>query len=234
MEIRIDQNRAAQTNEEPFIRIICPKCKERGLFEVLASHGLDLLVQTSGGVVIEGETIPTTGHAGAIMGQRRCANPQCHAHIFFGWENGKVVACYPASRIPFDTTNIPKDVVDAMEEAIICHANGCYKASALMVRKTLEVLSDAQGSAGKNLKERLDKLRQKIALPPALLDALHDLRLLGNDAGHVELKDFDQIGLDESAAALDIAKEILKGVYQYEALTGRLAALKTKPASQTP
>ena len=66
------------------------------------------------------------------------------------------------------------------------------------------------------------------ALPVALLDAMHDMRLLGNDAGHLELKDFDRIGLDESTASVDIAKEILKGVYQYESLASRLTALKAK------
>jgi hypothetical protein len=55
---------------------------------------------------------------------------------------------------------------------------------------------------------------------------LDNLRLLGNDAAHVELKDFDRIGQTEAELAIEIVKELLKGVYQYEDLIARLEALR--------
>lgn len=42
----------------------------------------------------------------------------------------------------------------------------------------------------------------------------------------MELKDFDTVGKTEAELALEIAKELLKGVYQYEDLVARLEALK--------
>jgi len=37
-----------------------------------------------------------------------------------------------------------------------------------------------------------------------MLDALHDLRRLGNDAAHVELKYFDEVDKEKVEVALDI------------------------------
>jgi hypothetical protein len=92
-----------------------------------------------------------------------------------------------------------------------------------------EVCADRQAQ-GNTLKDRLEDLRGKLLLPKEMFDALHDLRLLGNDAAHVELKDFDAIDRQKVEVALDITKEILKSAYQYKAIMGRLDALK----KQTP
>ena len=62
-----------------------------------------------------------------------------------------------------------------------------------------------------------------------LLEALDDLRLLGNDAAHVESQVYNQVGKDEVELALDVTKEVLKSVYQYADLLNRLRALKRNP-----
>ena len=69
-------------------------------------------------------------------------------------------------------------------------------------------------------------------MPPALLAALDELRLLGNDAAHIRSRDYDQIGQQEVEVGLELTKEILKAVYQYDHLLGRLQALK-KRSDQT-
>ena len=62
--------------------------------------------------------------------------------------------------------------------------------------------------------------------PTNYLDALDDLRLLGNDAAHVESKDYDQVGQPETSITIEITKEILKGVYQMDSLVQKLKGLK--------
>lgn len=62
-----------------------------------------------------------------------------------------------------------------------------------------------------------------------LFDGLDELRLLGNDAAHVESKDYDDIGQEEVELAIEFTKEVLKALYQYAALKSRLVALKRKP-----
>ncbi|CAI2933888.1 putative DNA-binding protein HMt-1.1 [Aminobacter niigataensis] len=50
------------------------------------------------------------------------------------------------------------------------------------------------------------------------------------DAAHIEAKDYDKIGKEESELAIELAKELLKAVYQYTSLVQRLTALnKAKP-----
>jgi len=98
-----------------------------------------------------------------------------------------------------------------------------------MVRKTLEELCHVQGAAGPNLKERIKALGTKVLLPPELLDGLDDLRLLGNDAAHIESQEFNNVGKEEVEIGIEFAKEVLKAVYQYSGLLARLRSLKRSP-----
>jgi hypothetical protein len=55
---------------------------------------------------------------------------------------------------------------------------------------------------------------------------LDDLRLLGNDAAHVEAKVFEEIGENEIQVSIEFTIEILKAVYQYEGLLNKLRGLR--------
>jgi hypothetical protein len=65
-------------------------------------------------------------------------------------------------------------------------------------------------------------------IPIELINGMDDLRLLGNDAAHIENKTFEEIGNDEIEISIEFTKEILKATYQYEHLLQRLKSLKTK------
>jgi len=163
------------------------------------------------------------------VGLRRCPNSACYAAAFVVYSSGKLVESFPAETIDFDSTNIPAGVVSAFEEAIKCHATQCFVAAAIMVRKTLEELCRDRQATGGNLKERIRALSTKIVLPQDLLDGLDDLRLLGNDAAHIESQEYAKLGKEEVEVGIDFAKEVLKAVYQYSALLSRLRALKKTP-----
>jgi hypothetical protein len=139
---------------------------------------------------------------------------------------GQLVESYPPETIDFDASNLPVKIKDSLEEAIKCCAAGCFRASALMIRRALEELCEDRSAVGGNLKARLSALGTKVVIPTELLDAADELRLLGNDAAHVEAKEYDNVGKPEVEAALLLAKEILKGVYQYSNLVKTLRALK--------
>mgnify|MGYP001245890349 CR=1 FL=1 len=98
-----------------------------------------------------------------------------------------------------------------------------------MVRRVLEELCEDKKATGNNLMERLKALGQTVIIPGELLTAADELRLLGNDAAHIEAKTYDQIGPDECSIAIELAKELLKAVYQYTSLVARLQALKKQP-----
>lgn len=194
------------------IKLRCPSCRQRGTFDSVAAHDV---------------TVPIEG-LNKILGQRRCPDSDCHAHVFvaFDKDSSRVVVSYPTEHIDFDSTDIPSSVLSSFEEAIVCHANQCSVASAIMVRKTLEELCKNRGANGSNLKKRLEDLRSKIVLPQDLLDGLDDLRLLGNDAAHIESQEYDKVGQEEVELAIEITKEVLKAVYQYSSLINKLQKLK--------
>jgi hypothetical protein len=195
---------------QPGIR--CPNCGRQGTFNYFGNvHD-----------VVAGTT---------LFGQRLCPNTECSAHVFIVMDlrAGKVIVSYPAERLDFDASDIPAPVKAALEEAVTCHAAGAFRGSASMVRRTLEVLCDDRGATGSDLRKRLEDLRGKIPVPAELIAGLQDLRLLGNDAVHFELKSFDDIDEPQSRIAIEVTKEVLKRVYQSATLISQLAAYKRKP-----
>ena len=189
----------------------CPACRQQGTFERTIQYDLH------------------SSSGGEVLGIRRCPNPACRAMVFVVAKNQAVLASYPPERIDFDAADIPSPIVSAFEEAIACHASQCYVASAIMVRKTLELICHDRGASDGNLKERIRALGSKVILPPELFQGLDDLRLLGNDAAHIESQVYNQIGQEEVEVGIEFAKEVLKATYQYAKLLQRLKSLKKGP-----
>jgi hypothetical protein len=188
----------------------CPHCGHNGTFE---SIGNDI-------------------HQGnKVFGLRRCPNGNCFGHLFFVYNShsNEIVITHPSDTIPFDKENIPDKVLNAFTEAIISHSNNCFIASAIMIRKTLEQICLDRGAIGKNLYSRLQDLGTKIVIPKELIEGMQELRLLGNDAAHIESNTFNEVGKNEVEISIEFTKEILKAVYQYESLLGKLRSLKKQP-----
>ncbi len=165
------------------------------------------------------------------LGIRRCPNDACLANIFFISSKGSLRATFPAQRVAFETTGIPERIVRTLQEAITCHAEKCFVASAIMIRRTLEEICHEKGAQGQSLKQRIESLRDKVVVPKELFEGMDELRLLGNDAAHIESREYENIGEAEVEVGIDFAKEILKAVYQYENLLGRLKDLRKKDES---
>ena len=202
--IRVTQNTVQGGHQ--VVRARCPACRHQATFENL---GHDL--QVAGG--------------GEIAGLRRCPNPSCSALLFFVAIGGQLLVTYPPETLDFDTTGLPDGIRGAVEEAVTCHANGAYVATAIMVRKTLEELCRDRGAEGKHLHHRLEALRDSVILPPGFFEGLEEVRLLGNDAAHVRSKTYEKVGKEEAEIAIAFTKEVLKAVYQLDQLTDRFRLL---------
>lgn len=205
----------------------CPACRQNGTF-----HGPRRSDNPLHDVSWQGVRVGGDGRKIGVnyqAGLRVCPNADCRTLMFVGFENGKVIESFPAERLDFDPKNIPQRIADSFEEAITAHANQCFKSAAIMVRRTLEEICADRGAKGRDLKDRLTSLRSTIVVPDALLEATDELRLLGNDAAHLEAKVYDDIGEVEVELAIELCKELLKATYQYEDLLGRLRALKKTP-----
>jgi Domain of unknown function (DUF4145) len=195
----------------------CPFCRRNGTFTAVPNFN-DLAFASD----------PSNGGSpgNALAGIRICPNPSCREVVFVSLFNGILVKSYPAERLDFDPSSIPEPILRTFEEAITDHANECYRSAAIMIRRTLEEICADQGAVGADLKVRLANLQEKIIVPKDLIEAAHDLRLLGNDAAHLEAQVYDNVGKEEVELAIDLAKELLKSVYQYSSIMMRLRALK--------
>lgn len=204
----IDLNGAVARGELR-ISVRCPGCGNVGTFSPLRNV-VDIYVPPD-----------------KFLGQRCCPNPLCKTHIFCIYDNtGNVLKTYPPERIDFDPKGIPSQIVETFTEALTCRAEGLHVAAAIMIRRTLEELCEEKGAAGSNLKDRISALQATVVLPKELFVALDDLRLLGNDAAHIEAKTYNSIGQAEVDIGIELAKEVLKAVYQLDDLLSRLRALK--------
>ncbi|MCF8032869.1 MAG: DUF4145 domain-containing protein [Desulfarculaceae bacterium] len=171
-----------------------------------------------------GQDLYATG-SGVVFGFRICPTPACQQIIAYA-DREHVINFWPAERLDFDPNGVPDTVVDTFEEALTCYAEGCFRTAAMAVRLTLETICDEQGAEGEKLFQRIDALVEKVVLPKQLLEVMHDIRWLGNDAAHIELKKFKGVGPEEVGAAIELTKEIMKGLYQLDSLVQRLRALK--------
>jgi hypothetical protein len=217
---------STKPSTETIITVRCPICKQIGVFIPYVSHDLCAFEKLQ----------PTEQNINLqfyLLGHRKCPNPECLAHIFFVYsgDNKKLLATYPPEVLDFDSSNIPTPIVATLEEALLCHANKCYRAAAMLVRRTLEELCEDRGAEGRDLRDRLNNLSSKVVLPSGLVQGLTEVRLLGNDAAHLKSREYDQVGKDEVEIAMKITKLVLQAIYQLDDIVAQLQALKSKTQS---
>jgi len=205
------------------VAVRCPHCGHYGAFAPVLPH--DIVVHKAGlnsPLIID-----------RYIGIRKCPNTKCNGNLFFiSDKNQNLIRTYPNEAIPFDEENIPERVLNAFDEAIRCHSNMCFIASAIMIRKTLEEICIERGATGYDLFKKIENLGSKILIPRELLNGMNELRLLGNDAAHIDAQTFAEIGKEEIEVSLEFTKEILKAVYQYENLLMKIKSLKSKIKDQ--
>ncbi len=220
MSLKITESDYASSEENgwPKITIVCPACGAYGTFH---NVGADTIIKDGDG-----------NYAIGGYGLRLCPNKECHTIIIAEFNDAESVQrTYPSSSRAVNLKDVPPKVAAAFEEAVACFSSNFYVASAIMIRKTLEEICSENNANGKNLKLRIDDLSTKIVIPLALKNGMHELRLLGNDAAHVESHVFEEIGENELSISIDFTQEIIKALYQHQDLLKRLQSLK-KPTQQ--
>lgn len=96
----------------------------------------------------------------------------------------------------------------------------------MMVRKAMEVLCHEKGATRGDLKERIKKIGEDHSLSSTLIDSLTEIRYLGNEAAHPELREYMEISIEEANAGLDVAEYILSTLYGGDLMLERIRALK--------
>ena len=197
------------------VSVRCPHCRELGSFNVLnqAIHFRK--------VAKLGANAHPRDYFASI---RICPNIKCHGLVFVIEAPDGVAEIEPPQLLDFNLDNLPPKLQETLKEAVACHGAGAHRAAAMMVRRLLEEICEENKATGANLHQRLALLKTLVVLPQPLFDAMNELKALGNDAAHVEAKDYDNIGSAEAEDSIEVAKEILKALYQLKGLIARLQA----------
>jgi Domain of unknown function (DUF4145) len=156
----------------------------------------------------------------------QCPNINCRSLILAEIENKITKSTFPYKMVDFNSVDIPEKIVLTFNEALVCFSNQCYFAAGVMIRKTLEELCEIEGALGSSLHQRIEDLKTKITISNDLKESISELKLLGNDSAHLELKHFENIGEEELDIAIEIVKELLKSLYQQKALVERIRSFK--------
>lgn len=202
------------------VSIRCPHCRELGSFTTIGN---------ARGYRKSGHYGPNSVTYEYFASIRLCPNMACRGTVFVIEGPQGVAEIEPPQLLDFNSENLPARLQETLKEAIACHAAGAYRAAAMMVRRLLEEICEENNAAGANLHQRLAALKNAIVLPQPLFDAMNELKALGNDAAHVEAKAYDNIGAAEAEDSIELAKEIVKALYQLKGLIARLQARKNNP-----
>jgi Domain of unknown function (DUF4145) len=199
------------------VSVRCPHCRELGSFNVMNQA----ICFNKRGMI--GPNPVGQQYYASI---RVCPNAKCRGLVFVIEGPDGLVDVEPPQLLDFSLDNLPPRLQETLKEAIACHGAGAYRAAAMMVRRLLEEICDENKANGANLHQRLASLKNAVVLPQPLFDAMNELKALGNDAAHVEAKEYDNIGAGEAEDSIELAKEILKALYQLKGLIARLQARK--------
>lgn len=122
------------------------------------------------------------------------------------------VAVYPTPPRSMSAA-IPKRLQSCFQEARACYQARAYTASAIMCRRSLELLAFERGLTG-NLARSLSQLREQGDLDQRLFDWCTALRLVGNQAAHDVGHDVTQV---DARDMNDLAEAIIDYIYVFQA-----------------
>jgi len=105
------------------ISVLCPSCETVGTFDELSGTDYSL--------------------GGEFIGICICPKKGCKSIVFLWLDNTQnIIAKFPQTSIKFESNNVPENIKTTLIEAIECHGNQCFRAAAVMTRRTLEEICD--------------------------------------------------------------------------------------------
>lgn len=192
----------------------CPHCCRVGVFSPLVA------VQEVGGNIRPRKS--------AIL--CTCPASDCRGLVIvFIADQAQEIQMFPSVIPTFETDGVAASIASCLQEAALCYSQQCWRAAAIMLRRTLEAICKEFGATGNTLHLRLQSLRQTVALSDTLFQAMDVLKLLGNDAAHIESRTFDQIDRQEVEVAMELTREVIRVLYKHQALVNQLNSLKRQP-----
>ncbi len=123
-------------------------------------------------------------------------------------------------------TKLPSKLKTIYKESVACYNSGAGTLCAIGLRGLIEGICRDQKIAGRTIEKKIDGLKK--VLPLNIVNNLHSLRFMGNQAAH-ELEPPSGYDL---AVALEICEDLLNYLYELDYKTARLAHWK-KPLNKS-
>ncbi len=205
--------------------ITCPYCSSFGTFQ---NAFQSKLVFENFVTHFPDHSASRSSDSHTFVSAHMCPNPKCRGVVLVCSFNGFLIEYSPKSDFAIHIAHVPDEIYYTFKEALRCYNSGCYRATALMVRRVLEEVCEESGAGGRTLHDRMSVLRGKVILPPELFEVIHELKALGNDAAHVDARNYEKIGEEEARISLELVAEILKARYEVQSLVDRIRSRKSE------
>lgn len=168
--LQMDEPRDVQEYHVP-ASIRCPHCMQIGMFQNAVHRAMNY----------QKAVHPHANPQQRMVGQytatlRVCPNQECKGLILAVQMGASILKVLPTQKLDFTPDGIPPKLIATLKEAIDCHSNEAYRATAMMVRRLMEEICEEHGAAGPNLHQRLGDLKNKVPLSIALLDGAMELK----------------------------------------------------------
>jgi hypothetical protein len=132
------------------------------------------------------------------------------------------VVWHPIATLSVEFPDVPVHIANAATEATLCLSVQAYRAACALARAVVEATAKDKGcdmnSAGKPvpLVGMIDEMCTRSLIRPAIRDAAHEIRHLGNDMAHGDFT--DPVTSEEAEEIIALMGLVLDEVYQSVAL----------------
>jgi hypothetical protein len=200
---------------------LCPRCGKQSSFDVLGSVPLTF----DGGMMHhrEGTVTPTHHEQSSVLVCRHCKQGVSVLEEVWVGETRKLGSYQPSGAISWRGFHwwplpdhqsheaIPPEIAEAFNEALRALTANCPRASAVMLRRTLEAIVSDKGYTTGTLADRFKKMADAGILQPVLAEWAKEVRLIGNVGAHFD--PIKPVSIEDSTQLTKFIQELLNYLY---------------------
>lgn len=205
---------------------LCPRCGKQSSFEAIG----ELPVTFSGGMAHPSDgrkPYPTYSDKVTSMVCRHCnqgvvvieeewiGDQPSRLGLSRGGEvNFRGIHWWPLPQSKL-SNDIPAEVSNIYYEAVITYYAKAPRATAVMLRRTVEAIVVNLGETKGSLAQRLQNLSDKNILQSSLSDWAKEVRLIGNQGAHYDPA--NEVTMEDATQLLTFVQELMKYIYELPA-----------------
>lgn len=107
--------------------------------------------------------------------------------------------------------DVPSEIAAVLQEAKTCYSAQCFKAAAVMARRTLEAIISERGASGKTLYVGIKNLKDQEFIDKNLLEWATEVRLIGNNGAHFD--PIEDVSKEDAKSVIVFIEELIKFIY---------------------